>query len=104
MTTISLRPFLNGTWNDNKNEYRNYVSSGLGNWRMVVQDVNETTTWKYICCQGQCPARTFNEKDGLVQLLFNIADDMYEENNIINQYPEITQQMKTLLPPKFCVP
>eukprot|EP01084_Bolivina_argentea_P211418 359656_1 len=103
MTTVSLRSFLNGTWSDEINEYRKYVSSGLKNWRMVVQDVNDTVTWKFICCQSQCPARNFTEKNGLVKLLFNIVDDLYEENNIIDQYPDVKKQMEKLLPPEFCV-
>ena len=52
MTSVSLKPFLNGTWTNDKNKYRDYVSSGLANWRMVIQDINITTTWKFICCQG----------------------------------------------------
>eukprot|EP01084_Bolivina_argentea_P024694 45971_1 len=104
MTTRSLRSFLNGTWNDNNNEYRKYVSSGINNWRMVVQQINHTTIWKYVCCHSQCPGRQFNEKYGLVQLLFNIIGDTYEQNNVIKLYPDIGEQMKTLLPPKFCVP
>merc|ERR1712154_104140 len=104
MTTVSLKPFLNGTWKDDNHKYRKYVSSGLSNWRMVVQQINTTTTWKFICCQGQCPGRKFSEKNGLVQLLFNIKEDLYEENNLEDSYPTVVDEMKPLLPPNFCVP
>jgi arylsulfatase A-like enzyme len=105
ITSMSLRPFLNGSWTDAQHsEYRSYVSSGLNNWRMVVQQVNDTVTWKYVCCQGQCPARKFDEVHGLVQLLFNIKQDLYEEKNIIAQYPTVANSMKEWLPTGFCVP
>ena len=103
MTSVSLKGFLNGTWSDKDNGYRDYVSSGLNNWRMVVQQVNATTTWKYICCQGQCPGRTFQEKNGLVELLFNVEKDLYEQDNLVELYPAVADQLKELLPSNFCV-
>ena len=106
MTTRSLRKFLNGSWTDNDNEYRDYVSSGLEAWRMVVKDVNATTTWKFVCCQQSCPGRNFqqDEKNGLIQLLFNVVDDLYEEKNLASMYPDVVNDMKALLPEGFCVP
>ena len=71
---------------------------------MAVQQVNASTTWKYVCCQGQCPGRSFPEKDGLVQLLFNVAQDLYEQNNLAEEYPSVVDGMRPLLPPGFCVP
>eukprot|EP01083_Nonionella_stella_P235546 828144_1 len=94
MTSVSLKSFLNGTWSDKDNKYRKYVSSGLDNWRMVVEQINATTTWKYICCQGQCPGRNFKEQNGLVQLLFNVVGDLYEQNNLADVYPNIVKKMK----------
>merc|ERR1711902_48339 len=106
MTARSLRGFLNGTWSDGDNGYREYVSSGLAAWRMVVADVNETVTWKIVCCQNSCPGRNFNneKKDGLIQLLFNVKDDMYEEHNVAKIYPDVVEEMLPLLPTGFCVP
>ena len=40
MTSVSLKPFLDGTWTDNKNEYRSHVVSGLKTWRMAIQQTN----------------------------------------------------------------
>ena len=56
---------------------------------------------KYI--QGQCPGRNFKEQNGLTQLLFNVFDDLYEENNLADTYPDIVNNMKQLLPEGFCV-
>jgi len=103
MTTMSLRPFLNGTWNDEVNMYRDYVSSGLHKWRAVIQDINETVTWKFICCKGQCPGRSFKAKNGFVQLLFNIKKDLYEENDLFANHQDVADEMRELLPSGFCV-
>ena len=106
MTTMSLKPFLDGIWNDNNHEYRKYVSSGLGHWRMVIVDYNSSVTWKYIYCKTKCPSRNFeakkNLKNNLSELLFNIKQDMYELINVADQYPNIAKQLKSLLPPNFC--
>ena len=43
MTTVSLRPFLNGSWTDERNEYRAFISSGLSQkdnlWRKDILPV-----------------------------------------------------------------
>merc|ERR1719189_1514278 len=52
MTTISLRPFLEGTWTDDDHEYRDYVKSGYNKWKAVIQNINETVIWKFICCEN----------------------------------------------------
>mmetsp|Transcript_72703 Transcript_72703/g.116016 ORF Transcript_72703/g.116016 Transcript_72703/m.116016 type:complete len:487 (-) Transcript_72703:57-1517(-) len=104
MTTQSLRKFLNGTWSDESNEYRSYVSSGLSNFRLVVQPVNATVTWKYICCQHQCPGRSFanSTHNGYTKLLFNLVDDPYEWNNVAHDNPHTVHDLQQLLPPGFC--
>jgi len=104
MTSVSLRPWLNGTWSDKENDYRKYVLSGLGNWRMIVQYYNESATFKFVCCQGQCPGRAFEERNGLVQLLFNVKQDLYEETDIMDANQDIALAMRKLLTPNFCVP
>eukprot|EP01083_Nonionella_stella_P031405 86006_1 len=106
MNTVSLRSFMNGSWTDRYNEYRSYVSSGLGSWRMVVQDVNTSVTWKFVCCQYSCPGRDFekNRKDGLIQLLFNVAQDLYEQNDVAALHPTVVSRLRSLLPHNFCMP
>ena len=58
-----------------------------------------------VCCKQNCPGRDFkqDEKDGLIQLLFNVVDDLYEENNLASMYPDVVNDMKPLLPEGFCV-
>ena len=75
-------------------------------WRMAVKQVNETTTWKFVCCQGNCPGRDFkkDKQNELIQLLFNTKDDLYEENDLAKMYPDVVNEMLPLLPPGFCVP
>merc|ERR1712130_117559 len=102
MTTVSLRPFLNGTWDDDQNEYREYVSSGLHKWRAVIQDINDTVTWKLICCKGQCGDRKFKEVDDVVELLFNVKEDLHEKKNVIAHHHDVRNRMSKLLPPGFC--
>lgn len=58
MTTQSLRCLLDGTCVTHpEGQYRDYVSSGLGVWREVVQQINSSITYKFICCRGSCPGR-----------------------------------------------
>ena len=104
MTSQSLRSFLNGTWNDDNNEYREFVSSGLSTWRMVVQPFNATVTWKFICCERDCPGRSFANATahGYTKLLFNLVEDPNELNNVAALYPGETHHLQKLLPPNFC--
>jgi len=57
MTTRSFANVLRGAPGS---EYvRPFVSSGLANWRMVVQ-TEGAHIWKYICCHGACPGQPSN--------------------------------------------
>merc|ERR1712012_278131 len=105
MTTMSLRPFLEGTWSDTDHEYRDYVKSGYKEWRAVVQDINQTVTWKFICCQEQCDGRHFGDANthGMIELLFNVKEDLYELNNLIVEHPDVADKMRAYLPSDFCV-
>eukprot|EP01084_Bolivina_argentea_P046451 85561_1 len=105
-SSISLNRFLNGTWSDNNNGYRKYVYSGLTNWRTVIQKINDTITWKYICCQDVCPGNrnsTTTKYKNVYQALYNLQNDLYEENNLAKMYPDVMDYMnKTYLPSGFC--
>merc|ERR1712176_1471665 len=52
MTTVSMRSLLET--NSSAVPYRDYVSSGLNNFRVVVKEI-DGTSYKYICCKGECP-------------------------------------------------
>eukprot|EP00117_Sycon_ciliatum_P028913 scpid58470/ scgid23137/ Arylsulfatase; Cys-type sulfatase len=56
MTTTTLRPILEGKAMSN----REFVSSGLGKWRAVVQYVNNSEIYKLICCNGTCAGQPRN--------------------------------------------
>jgi len=51
MTSRSIRPLL---LNNESNNTRNYIQSGLKNFRVVIQQTN-VTTFKFICCKNNCP-------------------------------------------------
>merc|ERR1719474_212207 len=106
MTTESLRPFLEGTWSDEEHEYREYVSSGLNGWRAIIQQESATVTWKFICCQGQCADRHFGAAGStqMVELLFNVKEDLYEMNNLIDDHGEVADRMRAYMKEDFCVP
>eukprot|EP01083_Nonionella_stella_P121205 364099_1 len=101
MTIVSLRPFLDGAWTDQQNEYRNHVLSGYRHWRMVVQHVNASVIWKFICCQGKCRGEGTREL-AKYNLLFNVVEDLYEEHNVGELYPDIMNQLRSLIPRNFC--
>ena len=80
MTTRSFRGMLEGKPGATQ-EYRPFVSSGLSNFRMVVQQINNKQ-YKYICCQGSCPnppstAPVPEDPEGFVEMLIDIVADPY---------------------------
>ena len=80
MTTRSFRGLLEGKPGAVQ-EYRQFVSSGLSNFRMVVQQIGDKQ-YKYICCQGSCPnppstAPTPKDPEGFVEILIDIVADPY---------------------------
>ena len=106
MDSISLIPFLNGTWDDNYNKYnRKYYSSGLGEWRLVIKEIN-SNIWKLICCRKQCNNPRYSTAlktiDHQYILLFNVKYDLYEQTNLVDKYPEVINEMRQYLPKGFC--
>jgi len=57
--------------------------------------------WKYrqgpLYARWLAPGSTPKENPGVTQL-FNLAEDVGESNNVIDQYPEMTKQLRDLLP------
>jgi len=61
MTTRSLMPLLTPAPPVNATQYRQFVSSGLGNWRAVVQKRPKSgLRLKLVCCRGVCPGQPGN--------------------------------------------
>nr|WP_274921692.1 sulfatase/phosphatase domain-containing protein [Providencia sp. G1(2023)] len=92
MTALSFRPLLEGRTND----HREYVTSGLLNWRMVrdkryklIEGFDPSLMKSY----GSVPKGT---KRPIV--LFDLQEDPNESNNIASQQPEIVASMKKRLP------
>jgi hypothetical protein len=63
VANMTTRSFLNVLLGAPPSAYaRPFVSSGLANWRMVVQAPADGSgrMWKYICCRGACPGAPAN--------------------------------------------
>ncbi|MFC6964620.1 sulfatase family protein [Halocatena marina] len=73
---------------DPNSEHRDYVVSGLGDWRMIFDG-----RYKYI--DGWTPdnnGETTNIQDGV---LFDLVEDSQETENIANKRPEVTHELRT---------
>ncbi len=75
---ISFAPTLTGKGEQEKHEFlywefheTNMMALRMDNWKLVVQN-------------GNCS-------------LYDLANDLHEDNNIASQYPEIVEKMKTIL-------
>lgn len=106
ITSRSLVKFMSGEWTDLQNEYRKYVHSGYGKWRLVIQQMNASVTWKIICCKSakKCLKRGIrsssvakykaeNGKRWYISL-FNLIDDEYEMKNVAKLYPNVVSRMR----------
>lgn len=103
MTTHSLRPFLEGK-DTTGSSYRKFVSSGLDNFRMVVQNINGSS-YKYICCNGKCPNPPSTAPNvsasGFMQMLIDVNADPYDMHDLVPTHPEIVDSLRPLLPPTY---
>jgi len=100
MTTRSLRPVIERT----ERIVRPFVSSGLANWRMVVEERNGTW-FKFVCCLGKCkgspstvPAIDIN---GWTQALYNVTQDRFDMSDLSLDHPDVVVSMRKLLPATF---
>jgi len=103
MTTRSLRPLLEGQPASTTN-YRTFVSSGLSNFRMVVREMN-STTFKYICCQGECPNPPSTAPNvsatGWMQMLIDVVADPYDMHDLAPTHQQVVSELRPLLPPAY---
>ena len=100
MTTQSLRPLLMGG-----EPTRDYVSSGLDNWRLVVQQI-EGVSYKLVCCRGPCAepkssTAASSSGEGWHALLYNTQADLFDMNPISGK-PEIVEKLRMHLPAGWC--
>jgi len=99
MTAKSMRSIFEGT----ENTVRPFVASGLGTWRMVVQQYGDV--WlKFICCKGKCPSAPGNvpaPTSGWTQLLYDVNADQFDMHDVSAKYPQAVDAMRQLLPQSF---
>ena len=104
MTTQSFRGLLEGK-PDAVSTYRPYVSSGLSNFRMVVQQIG-SKQYKYICCQGPCPnppstAPAPKDPEGYVEMLLDIIADPYDMHDLAPVTRDVVALLRPLLPKAY---
>ena len=106
MTTRSLRPLL-AQGDAAAAQYRPFVSSGLANFRLVVQrDAASGTQYKYICCQGPCPnapstAPAPRTPDAFVEMLIDVVSDPFDMHDLAPTKRDVVGRMRQLLPPAY---
>eukprot|EP00931_Biecheleriopsis_adriatica_P020361 TRINITY_DN13632_c0_g1_i2.p1 TRINITY_DN13632_c0_g1~~TRINITY_DN13632_c0_g1_i2.p1 ORF type:complete len:607 (+),score=89.11 TRINITY_DN13632_c0_g1_i2:161-1981(+) len=99
MTTRSLRPVLEGR----ADTVRPFVSSGLGNWRMAVQNI-DGIRFKFVCGKGAikyAPSTVPAPVDGWTQLLYNIDQDHFDMHDLSSAHPKVVHVMREYLPKSF---
>jgi len=98
MTVVSMRGFLDPTQTV---PYRPFISSGLSNFRLVVKDVGGTS-FKYICCKGQCPNPPSTapkvSKSGWMEMLIDVRADPFDMHDLSKTMPEVVETLRPLLP------
>jgi len=111
-TSVSLLPVL--TEQGDVKPTREYIYSGLANFRTVTQYYNDTTTWKLIWCDGPCPGDPFvnqrkqsykmsfsevlKHQKNITLHLFNIKEDPYDTRDLVDGFPEVVTSLFKVLP------
>lgn len=101
MTVESLVPvLLDGT----ATPKRPFISSGLDTWRLVVKETHGSS-YKLICCEGNCPGKPKNvpsldNGQNWQILLYNTKEDPYDTAPLDNQ--EIRDELLQHLPETWC--
>jgi len=105
MTTQSLKPL----WGSNaSSSYRQFVSSGLARWRMVVQEV-EGISYKYVrcCSSSDCLKEieingpgcdTINDTAQFSHALIDVKADPFDLINLADAKPHVVASLCSLLP------
>ena len=117
MTTVSLRGLLAGA-PDAVAQYRPFVSSGLGKWRMVVAQSPrwaDQATYKLVCSNGSFwgPPSTLPQAlrpggdggGGIFRVLYNTSSDPSDMKEMSSRGTttglRLVQTMLPMLPPAF---
>eukprot|EP00545_Synedropsis_sp_CCMP1620_P000381 CAMPEP_0119005746 /NCGR_PEP_ID=MMETSP1176-20130426/1905_1 /TAXON_ID=265551 /ORGANISM="Synedropsis recta cf, Strain CCMP1620" /LENGTH=554 /DNA_ID=CAMNT_0006957587 /DNA_START=55 /DNA_END=1719 /DNA_ORIENTATION=- len=99
MTTKSLKPFMT----EGTTPPREFVSSGLFKWRLVVQVVDDVS-YKLICCKGDCgqsPTTVPPPIGGWQLLLYDTQADRFDMSPIEDK-PDVVEKLRQNLPDGWC--
>lgn len=119
MTTRSLRSLLEATIDTSPQATkrfrlsadgeppREYVSSGLADWRMVVKSyAHHGTSYKLVCCKGDCDGRSAAAvptiEGDFHLLLFDTVADPFDLVNKAAETPGVLNEMRGMLPDGWC--
>eukprot|EP00927_Polykrikos_kofoidii_P022699 TRINITY_DN21118_c0_g1_i1.p1 TRINITY_DN21118_c0_g1~~TRINITY_DN21118_c0_g1_i1.p1 ORF type:complete len:715 (+),score=110.58 TRINITY_DN21118_c0_g1_i1:136-2145(+) len=99
MATMTLRSFLDP--GSSAPSYRDHVSSGLNNFRIVVKEI-QSVSYKYICCKGACPNPPSTAPEvalsGWMQMLIDVKSDEFDMKDLSAERPDIVAELRALLP------
>eukprot|EP01061_Rhynchopus_euleeides_P034807 TRINITY_DN5873_c2_g1_i1.p1 TRINITY_DN5873_c2_g1~~TRINITY_DN5873_c2_g1_i1.p1 ORF type:complete len:513 (+),score=125.84 TRINITY_DN5873_c2_g1_i1:92-1630(+) len=105
MTAVSLRPLLEG---GESAPYKDVISSGLKNWRMVVKETSSDNgtsgSFKYICCKDACPGAPSTSPppvDGWTQMLIDVTRDEFDMVDLTPSNPKLVASLRPLLPLEY---
>ena len=90
----SLMPLLHGTSTKAVHEYLVWMSQQAENWGMYSLSDQQTAEAAFMVRKGDFMLRYIMEED--TYYLHNLKEDRKEGENLIAQYPELTQEMKTI--------
>merc|ERR1712039_4852 len=98
-TTVSMRSLLEA--NSSATPYRDHISSGLSNFRVVIKEIGGVS-YKYICCKGQCPNPPSTapavSKSGWMHMLIDVKADPFDMKDLSASKPDVVASLQALLP------
>jgi len=98
MTTVSMKSLLT---TGKALPYREFVSSGLDNFRVVIKEIGGVS-YKYVCCHGRCPGPPSTappvSESGWMEMLIDVRADPFDMHDLSTEKPTIVGALRLLLP------
>lgn len=84
---------------------RKVIHSGLGDWRVIVQVMNDDNSYKLVCCKDKCPHTARNQvhtNNGWQVLLYDTQKDPNDMKTLHESHSKIVREMIPNLPGEWC--